>query len=338
MSKVKKEAEPSIDIKDALIKKFGKVFTSGDTIIDRKQMVIPVSPAIDVILGGGIPESSFVVVTGAYKLGKTVLCLTLAANAQKPEFGNRKVFYFNVEARLKSRDLKGINGLKTDPEHFEVIGSTDGNIIYAEQYLSIFNDIALHERNSVLIIDSVSQLCSQARVDNDIGKAYRDNVPIMLADMTKRVSNILPINNNIVMCVTHRIANQSGVGMSKWSEASGQKVQYQADVKLKANYKEAYKVGEKQVGQTVHWECETSAIGPPGMKTPSLLRYGYGIDDRHEILSLCKDLGIVKASGAWINFDDGQKAQGMEKACDYLTNNPELFDRLKKQLHEVMYV
>lgn len=325
-------------VQEALIKKFGKVFTAGDSVLDKESQVIPVSPAMDMILSGGIPEGSFVVVTGPFKVGKTVLCLTFAANCQKPEFGGRKVYFLNIEGRLKSRDLGGIHGLKTDEDSFQVIGSTEDKIIYAEEYLSIFDTLVTHEKNCVFILDSISQLCSKARVEKDIGSRFRDDVPLMLADMTKRVSNILPVNNNIVMCVTHRIANQSGFGKSPYTEASGNKVQYQADVKLGAKYHEEYKVGEKKVGQIVHWQCDTSAIGPPGMKTQSLLRYGYGIDDRYELINLCKDFGFIKQAGSWITLGEEHKVQGMEKACEYLLENPKLYKSLEKQVHEVLYV
>ncbi len=326
------------EVKDTLVKKFGKVFISGDSILDKDPMVIPVSPAIDMMLGGGIPEGSFVVVTGAFKLGKTVLCLSFAANAQKKEFGGRKIYYFNVEGRLKGRDLGGIHGLDMDPDKFEVIGSTEEKILYAEDYLEIWDTLVTYEKNTVLIMDSISQLCSKARIAQDVGARFRDDVPLMLADMTKRVSNILPVNNNIVMCVTHRIANQGGFGRSPWTEASGQKVQYQADVKLAAKYQEAYKIGEKQVGQIVHWQCDTSAIGPPGIKAESLLRYGYGIDGRYELINLCKDFGFVQQKGSWITLGEDHKVQGIEKACDYLLEHPELYKSLEKQVNEVLYV
>jgi recombination protein RecA len=325
------------EVQDALTKKFGRVFTSGDSILDKKSQIIPVSPAMDMILGGGIPEGSFVVVTGPFKAGKTVLCLTFAANCQKPEFGGRKVYFLNIEGRIKSRDLSGIHGLQTDPDKFEVIGSTEDNIIYAEEYMDIFNTLVAHEKKAVFILDSVSQLCSRARLKNETGKSFRDDVPKLLADMTKRVANILPVNDNIVMCVTHRIANQSGMGRSQYTEASGNKVQYQADVKLGVKWFEAYKVGEDQVGQIGHWQCDTSAIGPPGLKCESLLRYGYGIDDRYELLNLCKDFGFIQQKGSWITFDEENKAQGMEKACDYLLEHPELYKSLEQKVNEVLY-
>ena len=324
------------DIDEALKKKFGKdIFFPGDQLLEKEAKVIPVSPALDLILGGGIPMGSFVVITGKPKIGKSSLCLHFAKNAQKE---GMKVYYFNVEGRIKPRDLKGIPGLKTDIDNFQIIGSVKGQILSAEDYLDILMTYAETKENSIFIVDSVSQLCSKERRANETGKRFRDDVPLMLADMTKKISNILPITNNTVICITHLIANQ-GMGPAQWSEASGQKVQYQADVKLKALYSEAYKVGEEQVGQLVHWQCDTTALSaPPCRKTQSLLRYGYGLDAEYEILSMCIDLGIVDKKGAWLTFPDGNKYQGVEKARYYLYENNNAYNDLKNKLKEMIGV
>ena len=55
---------------------------------------------------------------------------------------------------------------------------------------------------AIFILDSISQLCSHGRMTADIGDRYRDDVPLMLSSLTKRVSNILPINKSIVMNIT----------------------------------------------------------------------------------------------------------------------------------------
>jgi len=70
-------------LKEDILKTFGSnVILSGNAIVDKQSIVIPVSPALDMILGGGIPEGSFVVFTGQPKCGKTTSALTFSATAQ----------------------------------------------------------------------------------------------------------------------------------------------------------------------------------------------------------------------------------------------------------------
>ena len=60
-----------MSIKDSVTKDFGdNIIVNGNAIVDQNNVTIPVSPAIDIILNGGIPEGSFVVFTGQPKCGK----------------------------------------------------------------------------------------------------------------------------------------------------------------------------------------------------------------------------------------------------------------------------
>jgi predicted ATP-dependent serine protease len=74
-------------IKEDVIKTFGEdIILSGNSVVDKKVLTIPLSPSLDIVLNGGIPEGSFVVLTGQPKCGKTTTSLDFAATAQKPEY------------------------------------------------------------------------------------------------------------------------------------------------------------------------------------------------------------------------------------------------------------
>jgi hypothetical protein len=53
-----------MSLKEDVIKNFGDdILLTGNAVVDKKNIVIPVSPSLDIILNGGIPEGSFVVLT-----------------------------------------------------------------------------------------------------------------------------------------------------------------------------------------------------------------------------------------------------------------------------------
>jgi len=330
-----------------LKKKFGDgIFVGGDSIVNSNRIIVPFSPALDLILGGGIQEGSFCIFTGPPKVGKTTSCLDFAGTAQglqyAPDFcpKGRHVYFFNVEGRLQARDLVAISNLTTTPDRMTVIRSEPGRILVAENYLEILEAFVHTKPGAIFVIDSLSQLCSHSRMTANIGDRFRDDVPLMLASLTKRISNVLPINKCIVLAVTHRIANQDPKSQKKWTEASGQKVQYAVDTKLNATYAKPYMESSKedaaQIGQEIFWDCSASPLGPPGGKTTSLLRYGYGLDKAWELVKYSKEIGLLKAAGAWIEFPDGSKVQGQEKATDLIRNDKKLYQSLSKQFREMM--
>jgi recombination protein RecA len=323
-------------------KDLSELFVSAHALINRKFVIIPVSPIIDVMLGGGIPEGSFVIPTGPPKVGKTTFCLQFAANAQKKQYGGefcpegREVYIYNIEGRLKRRDLLGIHGL--DINRVSVIESKPGQILSAEEYIETGERLINEKPGAVHIFDSFSQLCTKSRRTASYSDRFRDDTPLLLASFCKRICNVIPVNRCIVMGITHEIANQGGMpGQSPWVEASGRKVQFAVDVKMKATHATPWKVGkdETQIGQEVHWKCTSSAIGGPGQCT-SRLRYGYGLDKEAELIDIAPDLALLTKKGSWYTFADGTQMQGLDNARNYLIQNPEVFNTLYTSLRNLL--
>lgn len=329
--------------KEDVKKNFGnEIIQSASALMDRESIIMPLSPALDMVLGGGVPEGSFVVLTGQPKCGKTTTSLDFAATAQKPEYqGNlkkpRHVYYLNIEGRLKKRDLQGIDGL--DLDRFDIIGSQEGKILHGEEYLQIAERIINEEPGSVLIIDSYSAICTAAEITSDMDKMQRADGAKLLAKFCRKVANVIPVNKNVVIGITHLMGNPTGYG-AEFKEKSGQAIAYQTDIKMRAKTFKPWNLTDNtQIGQTVEWQVLCSALGPPGGVTTSYIRYGSGIDKVTEIMMLAIDIGIIAKGGAWYSFDlDGekQKFQGTEKLRQFFVDNPEAYDKILSVTKETM--
>ena len=319
-----KETKSASSLEDRLLEQYGEgVIVTGEYITEYPQVVVPVSPQLDLMLNGGIPFGSFVIPTGPPKVGKTSLTLDIAATAVNipTEFDNpREIYYFKVEGRLPPRDLTGIHHLRPHvQDKVHVIQSRRGKILNAQDYLDIAEQYINEKPGCVFIMDSMSQLCSADRREKDWhdGKAFRDDVPTLLANFCKRISQVIPINDSLFFGITHQIAN-TGFGFSSWAEASGTKVQYQVDVKLKATHNKPWKEKEDSLskkGIEVHWECYAAPLqnGESVEKTPSKFRFGHGVDKHAELLPIACDLDLVESKGAWYTIGDS-KIQGYNNA------------------------
>lgn len=331
-------------LKEDIKKTFGDdILMSGNSIKEKEVVVIPLSPSLDMILNGGVPEGSFVVLTGQPKCGKTVTSLSLAAKAMESKYQGslekpRHTYYLNIEGRLKKRDIEGINGL--DLDRFTLIGSTQGKILHAEEYLQIAERIINQEPGSIIIIDSYSALCTEAEITSDMNKMQRADGAKLLAKFCRKVANVIPVNKNIVIGITHLMGNPTGYG-AEFKEKSGQAIAYQTDIKLRAKKFSPWLLGKEntQIGQEVEWQVICSALGPPGATTTSYIRYGEGIDRYMELFNMAVDIGIISKGGAWYTFsdlEDSPKFQGAEKARDFILSNPEVYDKLSLQVKEAL--
>lgn len=317
-----------------IIKEYGNVLHDTASITDQQVDIISISPKLDIALGGGVPEGSLFIMTGPEKIGKTLTALTFCANAQKR---NRQIYYGNIEARLRKRDIEGIKELDSTPEKIKIIGSTQGNILSAEKYLGIFDQIIHTQLNSVCVIDSFSALASEAELTGDLSDQQVMTVQKILAKFCRRMAPALPINKVTVVGITHLMANVSTFGRGKTKvEKSGTALKYQVDVKLHASHTKPIMQGETQIGQTVYWQVITSAIGPPGQKVESHIKYGRGIWKEMELADLLIDFGIVKKSGAWLTLPNEEKMQGKNNLAKYLEENPDQYKEFEDTIFSMI--
>ena len=318
-----------------IIKEYGDVLHDASSITEKPLEVISVGPKLDMALGGGVPEGSLFIMTGPEKVGKTVTALSFCANAQRHY--EREVYYANIEGRLKKRDLQGITDLSLDPELMQIIGSTEGNILSAEKYLSIVDNIVHTKPGAVTVVDSFSALSSESELTGNLEDVQVMSVQKILAKFCRRISNVLPINRVTVVGITHLMANVQRFGRGKTKiEKSGSALKYQVDVKLHATHSVPLMQGDTQIGQTIHWQIVTSAIGPPGQKVESHIRYGKGIWKEMEIADLLIDFGLITKAGAWLKLPNGEKIQGKVKLAQYLEENPDQYETFRNEVFSMV--
>jgi recombination protein RecA len=357
-----KEKQPEYLAK--IIKEYGQIISDGAKVLEEKKnyKVINVSPAVDIALGGGLREGTWLTLTGDPKSGKTTTAMQIAANCQKE---GRPIIYLDVEGRLKDMNFEVAD---LDPSKMNIVHPED-RPLPAEDFLDVAHKLMSHPdyHGAVLIIDSISSLMPAKELDGDMTPG-RAGLPKILSIFTKKMGQLLPRQRGLVIAITHFIANTAGFGASKMADG-GTKIQYQADTRM-----EIKSGGEKisavtpwlnsnkeRIGQAINWKILCSSMGPPGGQVQSWIKYGYGIDKTQEILILALDLGMIEKAGAWmtcafmadkkdlakkINPDldteneealmKAFKFQGQDNLYNFLNSNPDVVKALEQDIKEIL--
>jgi recombination protein RecA len=319
------------------------VIVTGDRVLEEEKIIIPISPKLDLITNGGMPEGCWVTLVGKPKSGKTSLALHIAANCQKPEYGEREVYYFDIEGRFKTMNLRGVNHI--NKEKFYLIRSTKNKIFSAQEFLNMAEKILKTKPHCVVIIDSYSMLSHSKEQAEGTGTSTRGaGGYTLLAQFCRTMSNVVPVMSSNVIGITHLMANVSGYG-SPWQEKGGNAIGYQVDLKLRVKGVEPWRVGGqetgRQIGQIVKWACEVSALGGPGQEIDGYLRYGKGIDELYELIDMAIDMGLVSKAASWYTLDfleSKEKVQGQEGVYQYLLEHSNSRDILLQSIKDEMGV
>jgi len=315
----------------------------GQFFWDMEPEVISISPALDILLGGGIVSGTWNTIYGPPKFGKTALALRIAAKCQ--EMG-KMVYYGNVEARLKRRDLISTSGLK--PELFKVVTSRGAEfneknelaqealILTAEGHIAEYENLLKNGHNSCLIIDSESYLCTNAEMEGDITDMQRADAAKLMAKFVRRNKDLICFNNWTVIVIRHIAANPTGYG-APTKEKGSNAGNYQTDVKLRGDKVEEWKEGDDIVGQIMSWKLETGALpgAVKGTSIQSYFRFGYGIDEEAELANLAIELGLASVKTPWYTYGE-KKYQGLAKFTAGIKESSELKNELQTKLRELV--
>lgn len=347
------------DFTDSVLKKYGKgILVNGNSILEEDIKVIPLSPALNILTGGGIPEGSWVNLSSKPGVGKTTTALHFAATCQMPQYGERDVYYLDIEGRLKKRNLRGIKGLRLDK--FFPVRSTEDKILSAQDFLSIGEDILKNNKKCVLIIDSYSSLCHEKELLEGVGTSTRGaGGYTLLAGFCRQMSQVVPVMKNIVVGIVQMMANVSGYGAAM-IEKGGNSIMYQSDVWLRAKAMKPWEAAGKPIGQIVTWQCVKAAGefgGIPGTEVDSYIRYGIGIDIMRELIGFACEIGLIDKpeKGAWYTctymqnhldvlsreaWDEGAtklcRFQGEAKLYQHLMENPQWVILLEADLQKLL--
>lgn len=342
MSKKKKDSNGALDM---------TMFTSAEDAVAarRSRTMVPVSPNLDAKLGGGILEGSLVLVQTWPKVGKTLLAMQIVRNALKQ---GRYVVYADVECRLD--EIKyGVDKIQEQyGEKFMLLKSSketgvlSGNQIYEQIYKMT---MIPKYYGTLYVIDSISHATPKSSLeDSEVKADRRDQNAKLNSDFCKKVGNYLRVSDSIVIGIQHLTVVQNPTYTSVEADG-GNKLQYEADIVLKATHKPKNLAGENldkgthdhdgYSGQRIDWNIPFNKILKPYISKEdpcrNYLLFNGGCWWAREALDILIEMGLVAVGGGgWHTFmtaDITGKAQGEVKATAMIEDNREYFEKLIAQ-------
>ncbi|MBC87501.1 MAG: hypothetical protein CL677_10030 [Bdellovibrionaceae bacterium] len=112
----------------------------------------------------------------------------------------------------------------------------------------------------------------------------------------------------------------------------GNALKFYSSVRLDVRRIGAIKNGDEIVGNRTAVKVVKNKMAPPFQKIEFDLMYGKGISQAGELLDLCVKKDLVEKSGAWYSYNGERMGQGRDNAKQFLMDNPELFEKLRKQI------
>ena len=320
------EKEKALEIALGQIEKqFGKgaIMKLGDAA--ARAPVATVSTGclpLDYALGvGGIPRGRIIEIFGPESSGKTTIALHIVAEGQRA--GGTAAF-IDAEHAL-------------DPAYAEALGVKVDDLYVSqpdtgEQALEITEALVRSGAIDVVVVDSVAALVPKAEIEGDMGDAHVGLQARLMSQALRKLTGAVSKSNTIVIFI-NQLREKVGVMFGNPETTPGGKaLKFYASVRLDVRRVDALKNGTDIIGNRTRVKVVKNKVAPPFKSAEFDMLYGEGISKEGAILDLAVEKKLIQKSGAWYNYGEMRIGQGRDTTRIFLKDNPELTQKLEKQL------
>lgn len=276
---------------------------------------------LDLALGvGGLPRGRIVEVYGPEASGKTTVCLSTIAQAQK--HGGVAAF-IDAEHALDPLWAEKI-GVKLD----ELLISQPDT---GEQALEIAESLVRSGGIDVLVIDSVAALVPRAEIEGDMGDAVVGLQARLMSQALRKLTAVISKSKTVVI-FTNQLRQKIGVMFGNpETTTGGLALKFYASVRMDIRKIETIKDGDKVVGSRHRVKVVKNKLSTP-FRICEFDVMGTGISREGGIMDVGVEMGIISKSGAFYRYNEELIGQGKAAAQDYLKENPDVAKKIVQQI------
>jgi recombination protein RecA len=285
--------------------------------------VVPTgSISMDLALGvGGVPRGRVIEIFGPESSGKTTLALHILAEAQKK--GGVGAFV-DAEHALDP-DYAGRIGVNVDEL---LISQPDSG----EQALQIVETLVKSGEVDVIVVDSVAALTPRAEIEGEMGEFQIGLQARLMSQALRKLSGIISKTKTIVIFLNQTRMKIGIMFGNPETTPGGLALKFYSSVRIDLRRIGQIKRLDEIIGNRVKAKIVKNKVAAPFKTAEFDIYYNEGISYASDVLNAGVKEGIIKKSGSWFQYQDQKIGQGMEAARNFLKENAQILEKIKKDL------
>ncbi|HEX8965438.1 MAG TPA: recombinase RecA [Patescibacteria group bacterium] len=312
---------------EAIEKQYGKgsIMRMGEAAEKLDISVISTGTLpLDIALGvGGLPRGRIIEIYGPEASGKTTICLSVIAQAQK--HGGVAAF-IDAEHAL-------------DPLWAETVGVKLDELLISqpdtgEQALEITESLVRSGGIDVLVIDSVAALVPRAEIEGEMGDAMIGLQARLMSQALRKLTAVISKSKTVVI-FTNQLRQKIGVMFGNpETTTGGLALKFYATIRMDVRKIETIKDGDKVVGSRHRVKVVKNKVSSP-FRVAEFEVSERGISREGGILDVGIELGVISKSGAFLRYGETMLGQGRNAAMQSLREDRDMEKQIVTKIMEL---
>ena len=302
----------------------GSIMKLGDQTVSNVESIPTGALTLDLALGvGGFARGRVIEIFGPESSGKTTLCLSALANAQKA--GGIAAFV-DAEHALDPAFAQKL-GVNID----ELLVSQPDN---GEEALEITESLVRSNAVDIVIVDSVAALVPRSELEGSMGDPQMGLHARLMSQALRKLTGTIARSKTTVVFV-NQIRHKIGVMFgSPETTTGGNALKFYSSVRLDIRRIETLKKGEEAYGNRVKVKVVKNKMAPPFRQAEFEILFDRGINREGCLLDLGVQYKVIERSGTWYSYQGIRIGQGRENTCQYLIENKETCDKVEVEIRK----
>ncbi|HGJ64186.1 TPA: recombinase RecA [bacterium] len=302
----------------------GSIMRMGDRAVEDVPAIPTGALALDLALGvGGVPRGRIIEIYGQEGSGKTTICLSIVANAQK---NGGVAAFIDTENAL-------------NPVWAQTLGVDVENLLISqpdtgEQALEIVDVLIRSGGVDVVVVDSVAALAPKAEIEGEMGDAHVGLQARLMSQAMRKLSGVV---NRTKTCLifTNQIREKVGIMFGNpETTPGGRALKFYSSVRMETRKGATIKDGQQIIGDQIKVTVRKNKVAPPFRQAEFDIMFSEGISKEGNLIDIAVEHKIIQKSGAWLSYGAERLGQGRENAKQYLKDNPEIAQKIESEIRQ----
>jgi recombination protein RecA len=300
------------------IMKFGEQGAARATLDVIPTGALPLDLALGV---GGVPRGRVVEIYGPEASGKTSVCLSIIAEAQK--MGGQAAF-IDAEHAL-------------DPMWAEILGVKLDDLLISqpdtgEQALEITETLIRSGGVDVIVIDSVAALVPRAEIEGEMGDAMVGVQARLMSQALRKLTGVISKSKTVVI-FTNQLRQKIGIMFGNpETTPGGLALKFYASMRMDIRKIETIKDADKVIGSRHRVRVVKNKVAPP-FRIAEFDIMAAGISKEGGILDVGIEFAVISKSGSFLKYNSTMLGQGREAAKAFLKENT----KIRKEIMDAVW-
>ena len=284
--------------------------TAGKMVIDVISTgILPLDLGLGV---GGLPRGRVIEIYGPEASGKTTVCLSTIAEAQK---AGGVAAFIDAEHAL-------------DPQWAEILGVKLDDLLISqpdtgEQGLEIAETLIRSGGIDIIVIDSVAALVPRAEIEGEMGDSMMGVHARLMSQALRKLTAVISKSKTIVI-FTNQLRQKIGIMFGNpETTTGGMALKFCASIRMDSRKIESLKDGDRVIGSRHRVRIVKNKVSPPFRVAEFDVMHD-GVSHEGGLIDVGLELNVLTKSGSFLTYGQQMLGQGREAAKLFLKENAKL--------------